>query len=123
MFELSKTFRFDAGHILKQHEGMCGRPHGHHYTLTVTVRGKTLIEKGPRKNMILDFNDISAIVKPFIKSHLDHHWLNDTLETDSPSAEFIAWWIYQKVKPLLPSLYSITLHETPTSFVTYKEEW
>lgn len=122
MFELSKSFRFDAGHSLTFHEGKCGRRHGHSYSLTVTVRSDTLIESGSRKNMVMDFYDISSVVKPLIESHLDHQWLNDTLETDSPTVEFIAMWIYKKLKPLLSGLYEITLYETPTSFVTYREQ-
>lgn len=69
--------------------------------------------------MILDYGCISKIVKPMITEYFDHHWLNDTLDTDSPTAEFIAHWIYQYLSPLLPNLYSITICETPSSVATY----
>lgn len=121
MFELKKTFHFEAGHQLVHHDGKCARPHGHSYVLTVHIRGTELIQEGPKKNMVLDFSAVSEIVKPMIKKYFDHHWLNDTLETDSPSVEFMARWIYRYLKPKLESLTAVTLSETATSQVTYTE--
>lgn len=37
----------------------------------------------------MDFGDISTHIKPLIETHLDHWHLNETLETDSPTAECI----------------------------------
>jgi 6-pyruvoyltetrahydropterin/6-carboxytetrahydropterin synthase len=121
MFELEKEFSFEAGHQLCHHDGKCRHPHGHSYKLIVKVRHDVLVASGPKKNMLTDFDEISYQVKPLLKSHLDHRWLNDTLETDSPTAEFIARWIYTYLKPLLPHLYSITIFETATSKAIYYE--
>lgn len=119
MFELEKEFTFEAGHQLCHHDGKCSRPHGHSYSLVVKVRSDSLIAEGPKKNMVVDFDDISRQVKPLIQSHLDHHWLNETLDTDSPTAEFIAQWIYHYLKPKIPALYSIAIYETATSKASY----
>jgi 6-pyruvoyltetrahydropterin/6-carboxytetrahydropterin synthase len=119
MFELEKTFTFEAGHALEHHDGKCRNPHGHSYVLKVLIRSNNLIRSGPQKNMVLDFCQISNLVKPMIEKYLDHHWLNNTLETDSPSAEFIASWIFHYLEPHLPGLYAITLYETSTASVTY----
>jgi len=119
MYELEKTFRFEAGHQLVHHDGKCQRPHGHSYILTVQLRSETLIASGPKTNMVMDFGDVDAVVKPLIESSLDHHWLNDTIGTDSATAEAIAKWIFDKLKPKLPLLYSVTLHETASSKITY----
>lgn len=121
MFELEKEFSFEAGHQLCHHDGKCSHPHGHSYRLVVNVRSNFLIADGPKKNMVVDFDDISHQVKPLIKSHLDHRWLNDTLESDSPTAEFIAQWIYRYLKPKIPNLYSIAIYETATSKAIYYE--
>lgn len=121
MFEIEKTFHFEAGHVLKRHDGICSFPHGHSYVLHVVLRSPTLISSGPKTNMLIDFGDLSAIVKPMIKSYFDHCWLNDTLSCDSPTVEFIAKWIYDFLKPKVANLYAITVYETATSRATYFE--
>jgi len=120
MFELEKIFRFEAGHSLEHHDGICRGPHGHSYILTVALRSETLNSSGPKTNMVIDFGDLSAIVKPMIVGYLDHKWLNDTLETDSPTVEYIAKWIFEYLQPKIPQLYAISLYETATSKVTYR---
>lgn len=119
MFELEKEFNFEGGHTLKHHDGKCSYPHGHSYKLVIKMRGDQLISNGPKKNMLIDFGDISKVVKPMIEQYFDHHWINDTLNTDSPSAEFIAKWIFDYLQPHFPSLYAITVQETETSKATY----
>lgn len=119
MYEIQKTFRFEAGHQLAHHDGKCREPHGHSYILTVTLRSEKLIASGPKTNMVMDFGDINSVVKPLIESHLDHKWLNKTLSSDSTTAEYIARWIFEYLESKLPALYSVTVHETATSSATY----
>jgi 6-pyruvoyltetrahydropterin/6-carboxytetrahydropterin synthase len=120
MFELEKTFSFDAGHQLVHHDGKCQNPHGHTYVLKIQLKSDQLIQSGPKKNMVTDFSYISSIVNPMIEKYFDHQWLNDTLETDSPSAEFIAFWIFNYLAPHLTNLSSVTVFENPTSSACYK---
>lgn len=119
MYEIEKTFTFEAGHSLDHHDGKCRGPHGHSYILTIRLRSEILQPSGPKKNMVVDFGDISAIVKPMIEKFFDHRWLNQTLNSDSATVEFIAKWIFDYLKPSFPSLYAISLHETSTTKVTY----
>ncbi|CDR35081.1 6-carboxytetrahydropterin synthase QueD [Criblamydia sequanensis] len=121
MFELEKSFRFEAGHSLPQSNSKCRVPHGHSFLLVVKIRAEKLQEEGQERNMVVDFNVISSVVRPLINEYFDHCWLNDTLQTDAPTVEFIARWIYNRLKPELPDLYSITLHETDTQKVTFYE--
>ncbi|MBA2727163.1 MAG: 6-carboxytetrahydropterin synthase QueD [Parachlamydiaceae bacterium] len=121
LFELEKSFRFEAGHVIVHHDGKCRNPHGHSYTLAVVLRSNTLIPSGPKANMVIDFNDLSNIVMPMIDQYLDHQWLNDTLESEAPTVEFIAKWIFEYLEPFLPSLYAITVFETHSSKVTYRK--
>lgn len=121
MFELEKTFTFEAGHVLKHHDGRCKNPHGHSYVLTIHLRSNTLVPSGPKTNMLVDFNDIAAIVKPMLDDYLEHKWLNDTLQTDSPTVEFIAKWIFEYLESSLPGLHAVSLYETATSRVIYKK--
>jgi 6-pyruvoyltetrahydropterin/6-carboxytetrahydropterin synthase len=119
MFELEKTFHFEAGHALTHHDGKCKTPHGHSYVMTLHLASDKLIADGPKKNMVIDFTDISDIVKPMIETYLDHKWLNETLQNDSPTVEFIAMWVYEHLSPKLPLLKKVSLYETSTSKVTY----
>lgn len=121
MFEIEKKFRFEAGHKLCRHDGLCSNPHGHSYVLIVTLRAEALIKAGPKTNMVIDFFEISDKVKPMIEKYLDHCWLNDTLDSDSPTAEYIAKWIFDHLAPQLPGLYSITIYETESSKVVYRK--
>ena len=119
MFDLEKTFHFEAGHALTHHDGKCRQPHGHSYKLTIHIRSTELHSSGSKTNMVVDFSDITSLVNPMINQFFDHHWINETLQTDSPTAEFMAQWIYHYLKPHLPLLHAVTLHETNTSKVTY----
>lgn len=129
-FLLKKTFKFEAAHQLKHHDGKCARLHGHSFKLTIVVAGanltremdgrKTLADKGnPKTNMLLDYGDISAIVQPFVDEKLDHHFLNDTLETDSPTSEFIATYCFDtfstEFEKLGIKLCEVRVSETCTS--------
>lgn len=121
MYEIEKTFRFEAGHVLTKHDGKCAVPHGHSYVLQLALRSERLVESGPKTNMLIDFHDLDRMVKPMIEEYLDHRWLNDTLNSDSPTVEFIAKWIYDFLKPKLPMLKTVTLYETASSKATYFE--
>jgi 6-pyruvoyltetrahydropterin/6-carboxytetrahydropterin synthase len=119
MFEIEKKFSFEAGHTLDHHDGKCQHPHGHSYKLRIKIRSKELITNGPERNMVIDFNSISEIVKPMIIQYLDHQWLNTSLNTDSPTAEFIARWIFLHLQPKLNCLFSVTVEETDSANATY----
>ena len=119
MFEVEKSFAFEAGHLLDHHDGKCRHPHGHSYVVKIKIRSNELIASGPKKNMVTDFATISSVVKPMIDQYFDHKWLNDTLDNNSPSAEFIAYWIFHYLAPLLPGLHAVTVHETNTASATY----
>ncbi len=119
MFTLKKTFKFEAAHVLIHHDGKCARPHGHSYECTLTFKGWTLQKDGPKQNMLIDFQDISAVVKPMINNYFDHYDLNKTLAHDSPTSEFIAKWIFDYLFPKLPLLTAVKLKETASSSVTY----
>lgn len=74
--KISKEFRWEMGHRLPFHEGLCRNIHGHSYKMVVEITGE-INEKG----MIIDFYDLSMAVKPII-DELDHAflcWENDTI--------------------------------------------
>eukprot|EP00004_Rigifila_ramosa_P020084 TRINITY_DN5195_c0_g1_i1.p1 TRINITY_DN5195_c0_g1~~TRINITY_DN5195_c0_g1_i1.p1 ORF type:complete len:156 (+),score=29.05 TRINITY_DN5195_c0_g1_i1:6-473(+) len=119
-FELQRDFYFEAGHCLVHHDGKCKRPHGHSYTLRLLLSGNQLQTSGPKTNMIVDFDDLERVVAPLLEDKLDHHNLNETLGTDSPSAEFISRYVYHQLKPQLEHLDAVTIFETTHASVTYR---
>lgn len=120
MFELEKSFQFAAGHQLKNSKGTCQRRHGHTYLLTIKLRAQALNEQGLMSNMVVDFYSLATPVQAMIDEYLDHHWLNDTLQCESPTMEYIAQWAYRYLKPSMPYLHSISI-STMGNCVTYTE--
>jgi len=88
---LRKEFTFDAAHNLVRYRGKCEVLHGHTYRIAVVLEG-TPDEEG----MIMDFADLSKIVKERVVSRLDHSYINDIIE--QPTAENIAHWIWNQVE-------------------------
>ena len=111
---LTKEFVFDAAHNLVQYHGKCEKLHGHTYKLKVVIEGQPDSE-----GMIIDFLEVSKIVKENVISILDHSYLNEIIS--QPSAENIALWIWEKLDDKLKrencNLYEIHVWETATSCV------
>jgi 6-pyruvoyltetrahydropterin/6-carboxytetrahydropterin synthase len=120
MFVLEKRFPFEASHCLQHHDSKCSRLHGHSYVLVVEVATEALVSVGPKKGMVMDFDEITSIVRPVVDKFLDHQHLNDTLSTDAPTAEYIAYWVYMQLKPHIPHLSAVTVEETATARATYR---
>lgn len=116
---LEKEFRFEASHQLIHHDGKCARLHGHSWIGRVIIVGSKLIEAGPKTNMVVDYGDISKVVKGMVETYLDHHHLNTTLNSDSPTSEFIARWIHGYLRDRLEGLVAVQIEETCTSKCTY----
>ena len=111
-----KDFRFEAAHFLPNvpDTHQCKRMHGHSYRLRVLIEGKPGNESG----WVMDFADIKSAVKPVIR-RLDHQCLNDIDGLENPTAENLAIWIWNEIKPVLSSLTEIHLNETESSGCIY----
>ncbi len=116
---IRKRFRFEAAHVLPHHPGKCGRLHGHSYRFDVAVAG-ALQKSGPPTGMVLDFDALSAIVKPAVVERLDHASLNDFIP--NPTAENIALWIWDALAAHVSELVEIAVWETPTACAVVRAE-
>lgn len=114
---LTKTFHFEAAHTLPNvppgHQ--CARMHGHSYRVEVSVTGTV----GGESGWVMDHAEISSLVKPLI-AELDHRYLNDIPGLENPTFELLAVWLWRRLKPSLPALSEIAVHETPTSRCVYR---
>ncbi len=120
MFTLTKSFRFEAAHKLPKHDGKCQRLHGHSFLGSIVVQGMMLIEEGPKAGMLIDYGDLSNLVKPLLDHFLDHHYLNETTGLENPTSEELARWIFQRLLPLCPQLVAVRIEETCTSAAEFK---
>lgn len=119
---LSKSYRFEASHVLPKHLGKCGRLHGHSWTMTVEVVGRSLNVAGPESGMVIDYGRISAVVRPILDGFLDHHHLNETTGLANPTSEELSRWIFEKLVMPLPELQAVTIEETCTSRCRYARD-
>lgn len=89
--EITKIFRFAAGHHLPEHPRLCQYTHGHEWKLEVTV----IDEVDPSTGMVLDFSTLKSIVSQNIIDVLDHNYINDILW--NPTAENLCAWIIDEL--------------------------
>src|SRR5207245_9842379 len=98
----TRRFTFAAGHRYEvgswspeENQRRFGRltvPHGHNYTLDVTVRGAI----DPRTGMVIDLGELKRVVQEAVIERFDHAELNaDPLLRDRVQADEnieLAWW-------------------------------
>jgi len=135
--EVSKWFHFEAAHSLPHlpwtHK--CHRLHGHSYKVKVSCAG----DVNPDLGWVIDYADISKVVDTVIVA-IDHTNLNQlfdvpprpeltdagvprvptTHKTKPSTAENLARWFYDQLKPSLPSLVEIRVKETESTEVVYR---
>jgi 6-pyruvoyltetrahydropterin/6-carboxytetrahydropterin synthase len=116
---ITRSFTFQAAHQLPHvpdgHK--CGHVHGHSYTVILGVEG----EIDPHLGWVVDYGDLTACFEP-LRRQLDHSLLNDIAGLENPTAELLAHWIYERVKPDVPALSDVTVQETPYSAAIYRAE-
>lgn len=117
--QIFKQFTFDSAHFLPHvpdgHK--CKEIHGHTYRLSVYVEG----ELENKLDWVMDFAEMKNVIDPVVKS-IDHKLLNNISGLENPTCEIIAIWLWNKIKPEVPLLTKIELHETPTSGAVYEGE-
>jgi len=113
---LSKTFHFEAAHDLPTFppDHKCRRLHGHSFRFDVVVEG----EVDPAKGYLVDYGDLKKAAEPLVK-RLDHYYLNEIDGLSNPTSENLAQWLWERLKPTLPLLRAIVVHETCTSGCEY----
>jgi 6-pyruvoyltetrahydropterin/6-carboxytetrahydropterin synthase len=126
---------FNAAHRLHREDwsdeknqqifGKCNNPHfhGHNYDLEVGVTG----EVDPETGYLIDLKILKDIIKEEVENSFDHKNLNlqvPEFANLNPTAENIAYVIYNKVKAKLDPKYDleIKLFETERNFVIYRGE-
>ena len=114
--DVFKIFQIEAAHRLPNvaEEHKCARLHGHSFRIEVHVRGQL----NPASGWVVDFADIKAAFAPLFEQ-LDHRYLNDISGLENPTSERLAIWIWNALKPTLPVLHKVVVHETCTAGCAY----
>jgi 6-pyruvoyltetrahydropterin/6-carboxytetrahydropterin synthase len=144
MITISRTFEWDMGHRVTNHDSQCRNLHGHRYKMEVSIGGKLIDEAGSsQEGMILDFGKLKSVVNDTVVDVLDHsfaYWDKDTIISNLAEAnkdlkfvklatvptveclvEYIASLIKDELSKQLPeiSLTEIVLYETPKCYATW----
>ncbi len=133
MYQVTKIIHFCYGHRLLNYDGMCRHPHGHNGRVEILLESEKLDSRG----MVVDFSDISRVVKKWIDTTLDHRmilnekdsmieYLKKTGEPhyilkENPTAENIAKLIFEYARSQKFPVKKVTLWETENSFADYQD--
>ncbi|MEW5974673.1 MAG: 6-carboxytetrahydropterin synthase QueD [Acidobacteriota bacterium] len=129
---MTKEIHFCYGHRLLDYEGKCRHLHGHNGKVEIEVSANSLDHRG----MVIDFGDISKVVKTWIDQELDHKMLlcrrDPMLEVlqeagepcfvmaENPTAENIAKLICEYAIGRGLAVSEVRLWETATSYAVYR---
>lgn len=67
--KIAKEFRWEMGHRLPEHFGLCKNIHGHSYKMIAEFEGKL-----NKDQMVIDYYDVEKIINPIINK-LDHAFM------------------------------------------------
>jgi 6-pyruvoyltetrahydropterin/6-carboxytetrahydropterin synthase len=106
MWELTKSFRFEAAHVI--HGTTFGAAseeiHGHSFRAEVTIRGVP----DPKTGMIVDLGVFEQSISA-VRQTLDHKLLNRIEALGTPTLENLARYIFERVQHVGP-LTRVTVH-------------
>jgi 6-pyruvoyltetrahydropterin/6-carboxytetrahydropterin synthase len=144
IIRITKEFKFESAHALKDYDGLCRNIHGHSYELKITVSGTPITdETSPKLGMVMDFGDLKKIVREEIVEKFDHsvvlynkmpaslikelkHQFERIIVTDyNPTSEKMLIDFAQRIRARLPEnleLKYMLLRETVTSYAEWFEE-
>jgi 6-pyruvoyltetrahydropterin/6-carboxytetrahydropterin synthase len=67
--KIAKEYRWEMGHRLPNHPGLCRNVHGHSYRMIVELEGEVNDD-----GMVIDFYELGKVVKPIVEM-FDHSFL------------------------------------------------
>lgn len=126
----TRRFTFSAGHRYwvegwpaKENERVFGRltvPHGHNYTLDVTIRGPI----DPQTGMVIDLGELKRVVGETVVDRFDHAELgaDSIFRGKVPTTENLAIAVWELLVPKLGAerLWQVRVWEDPTLYVDYR---
>ena len=137
MLTVTKSVKFDAAHVLTNHQGLCKNLHGHTYRVEASVSQ----QPGDTADMVIDFKDLKHTCEEVILSRFDHAFIYDSSSVGEggiaavrekngmrtvaiplrSTAENLSRYFFGELKAHLPGLCSVRVWETPDSCAEYRE--
>ena len=137
MLTVTKSFKFDAAHVLTNHQGLCKNLHGHTYHVQASVAQSP----DDTSDMVIDFKDLKKTCEEVITARFDHAFMyNSTSAAESEiaavvmkhgmravalpyrsTAENLARHFFGELKARIPGLSGVRVWETPDSSAEYSE--
>lgn len=144
MITITRTFEWDMGHRVTNHDSLCKNPHGHRYKIEVELTGPIIDKPGDaQEGMVLDFGRLKKAIHQHVVDKLDHsfmYWENDAILNNFaqlnnelrfvrvsfvPTAENIVLYLAEQIQSILSNtfagldLYRLTVYETPNCKATW----
>lgn len=136
MITVTKTVKFDAAHVLTNHQGLCKNLHGHTYRVDISVSQR----EGEDSDMVIDFKDLKSIAEAVICDRFDHAFIYNTtspgeceiaavVEKNSmrtvaipfrSTAENLAKYFFELLITHIPNIASVKVWETAMSSAEYR---
>ncbi len=137
MTTVTKTVKFDAAHVLTNHQGLCKNLHGHTYRVDVSVAQ----QDDDARDMVIDFKDLKRIATEVVCDRFDHAFIYSTASPGEreiasvvekhgmrtvaipfrSTAENLAKMFFADLKERIPGLSSVRVWETADSSAEYSE--
>ena len=137
MITVTKTVKFDAAHVLTNHQGLCKNLHGHTYRVDVSVAQA----EDDGRDMVIDFKDLKGIANEVICDRFDHAFVYNTESAGEreiaavvekhgmrtvaipfrSTAENLAKMFFGDLRPRIPGLSAVKVWETADSCAEYRE--
>ena len=135
MITVTKTVKFDAAHVLTNHQGLCKNLHGHTYRVDVSVAHPA----DDDRDMVIDFKDLKGIANEVVCDRFDHAFIYNTESVGEreiaavvekngmrtvaipfrSTAENLAKLFFSDLKARIPGLVAVKVWETADSCAEY----
>ena len=136
MLTVTKSIKFDAAHILTNHQGLCKNLHGHTYRVEVGVAQAP----DDTADMVIDFKDLKRVAAETVCDRFDHAFVYNTQSEGEreiaavverygmrtvalpfrSTAENLAKMFYAELKARIPGVSSVKVWETAESCAEYR---
>ena len=134
MTTVTKTVKFDAAHVLTDHQGLCRNLHGHTYRVDVSVATEA------DGDMVIDFKELKGVLAEVILDRFDHSFIYNTGSVGESeiaavvekhgmrtvaipfrsTVENLAKMFYKELKDRISGLSAVKVWETTDNSAEYK---
>ena len=134
MTTVTKTVKFDAAHVLTDHQGLCRNLHGHTYRVDVSVA------QAGEGDMVIDFKELKGVLAEVVLGRFDHSFIYNTGSVGESeiaavvekhgmrtvaipfrsTVENLAKMFYNELKAKVPGLSAVKVWETADNCAEYR---